>query len=47
MVKTVSPNNNDDINADITSHDTFEKGFPHLAFKRMRDEDPCAWIDEN
>ena len=47
MIKTVSPNNNDDINADITSHDTFEKGFPHLAFKRMRDEDPCAWIDES
>ena len=46
MIKTVSPNNNDDINADITSHDTFEKGFPHKAFKRMRDEDPCAWIDE-
>ena len=47
ILKTVYPTNNDDIDADITSHDTYEKGFPHMAFKRMRDKDPCAWIDEN
>ena len=47
ILKTVCPTNNDDIDADITSHDTYEKGFPHMAFKRMRDKDPCAWIDEN
>ncbi len=46
ILKTVCPINNDDVDADITSHDTFEKGFPHMAFKRMRDDDPCAWVDE-
>jgi len=46
MVKTVCPTFNDDIDADITDHDTYEKGFPHMAFKHMRDKNPCAWIDE-
>ena len=30
ILKTVCPTNNDDVDADITSHDTFEKGFPKL-----------------
>ena len=47
ILKTVCPTNNDDVDADITSHDTFEKGFPHNAFKRLRDDEPCAWIDEH
>lgn len=33
-------------NADITSHDTYLGAFPHATFKRMRDEDPCAWVEE-
>lgn len=37
IIKTNCPTNNDDINADITSHDSFEKGFPHMAFKNMRE----------
>ena len=37
---------NHDAYADLTSHDTFSKGFPTATFKRLRDEDPCAWIDE-
>lgn len=37
---------NEDAHADLTSHDTFTKGFPYNTFKRLRDEDPCAWIDE-
>ena len=32
--------------ADLTSHDTFAAGFPYETFQRMRDKDPCAWIDE-
>ncbi len=32
--------------ADLTSHDTFAAGFPYETFQRMRDENPCAWIDE-
>ena len=47
MVKTVCPTFNDDIDADITDHDTYEKGFPHMAFKHMRDKNPCAWINES
>ena len=39
--KTVCPTNNDDVDADITSHDTYEKGFPHNAFKRLRDDEPA------
>lgn len=47
MGTTVQPVHNENPNADITSHDTFEAGFPHAAFKRMRNEDPCAWIKES
>ncbi|MEA1903140.1 MAG: cytochrome P450 [Actinomycetota bacterium] len=35
-----------DPNADITSHDTYLSGFPHAAFRRLREDDPVAWIDE-
>lgn len=37
---------NQDAYADLTSHDTFTKGFPAATFKRLRDEVPCAWIEE-
>jgi cytochrome P450 len=37
----------DNAHADIISHDTYLGGFPHATFKRMRDEDPCAWIEEH
>ena len=37
---------NHDAYADLTSHETFTKGFPAATFKRLRDEDPCAWIEE-
>jgi cytochrome P450 len=35
-----------DPNADITSHDSYVDGFPHAAFKRLRETDPVAWIEE-
>jgi len=35
-----------DIDADITSHDTFVRCVPHLAFARMRREQPVAWVEE-
>lgn len=35
-----------DTDADITSHDTYLDGFPHAAFKRLREKEPVAWIDE-
>jgi cytochrome P450 len=35
-----------DPNADITSHDTYLRGFPHAAFKRLREESPVVWVDE-
>ena len=31
--------------ADITSHDTYVDGFPHAAFKRLRDTEPVSWIE--
>ncbi len=33
--------------ADITSHDTYLDGFPHAAFRRLREEEPVAWTTEN
>jgi cytochrome P450 len=33
--------------ADITSHDTYLRGFPHAAFKRLRETDPVAWVEES
>jgi cytochrome P450 len=35
-----------DPNADITSHDSYIAGFPHAAFKRLRENNPVAWIEE-
>lgn len=32
--------------ADITSHDTYVKGFPHAAFQRLRAEEPIPWTVE-
>lgn len=33
--------------ADITAHDTYVQGFPHAAFKRLREDDPVVWIEES
>jgi cytochrome P450 len=33
--------------ADITSHDTYLRGFPHAAFERLRMENPVAWVTES
>jgi cytochrome P450 len=35
-----------DPEADITSHDTYLSGFPHAAFKRLRQKSPVAWVAE-
>ena len=35
-----------DPEADITSHDTYLSGFPHAAFKRLREKSPVVWVDE-
>lgn len=35
-----------DPHADITSHDTYLSGFPHAAFRRMRENEPVAWVTE-
>lgn len=32
--------------ADIASHDTYVRGFPHAAFKRLRETDPVSWVTE-
>ncbi len=32
--------------ADITSHDTFTSGVPHATFKRLREQDPVHWTEE-
>ncbi|MFV1991742.1 MAG: cytochrome P450, partial [Acidimicrobiales bacterium] len=37
----------EDATADIVSHDTYLKPFPHATFKRLRDEDPCSWTEES
>ncbi len=37
----------EDAHADIVSHDTYLKPFPHATFKRLRNEDPCSWIEES
>lgn len=36
-----------DPDADITSHDTYLRGFPHAAFKRLRDQSPVSWIEDS
>ncbi|HEX6299519.1 MAG TPA: cytochrome P450 [Acidimicrobiia bacterium] len=35
-----------DPHADITSHDTYVKGFPYAAFERLRTEEPVSWTVE-
>ncbi len=35
----------DDGYADLSSHDTFEKGAPHNTFSRLRREDPVSWTE--
>ena len=35
----------DDGYADLTSHDTFASGAPHITFARLRREDPVHWTD--
>ena len=35
-----------DPQADITSHDTYLRGFPHAAFRRLRETEPVAWIED-
>lgn len=35
-----------ELDADITSHDTFVRSVPHAAFARMRAESPVAWVAE-
>ena len=32
--------------ADIVSNDTYLQGFPHAAFRRLRTEEPVAWVTE-
>ena len=33
--------------ADIVSHDTYVAGVPHSTFKRMREQAPVQWVDED
>ncbi len=40
-------NPTDDGYADLSSHDTFEKGAPHNTFARLRREDPVSWTEYN
>jgi cytochrome P450 len=35
-----------EIDADITSHDTYVQCVPHLAFAHMRREEPVAWVED-
>jgi len=36
-----------DAHADIVSPDLYTQGVPHSTFKRLRDEDPVSWCDED
>jgi cytochrome P450 len=36
-----------DPHADITSHDTYLDGFPHVAFERLRQEEPVSRVTES
>ncbi|HEX6222349.1 MAG TPA: cytochrome P450 [Acidimicrobiia bacterium] len=38
---------NPDPRADINSHDTYVDDFPHAAFRRLRDDEPVAWVAEH
>jgi len=46
---TVTPlvREHSDPHADITSHDTYVAGFPHDAFRRLRTEEPVAWVEDS
>lgn len=46
MAKNLLHEDRGDPNADITSHDTYLRGFPHAAFARMRKEEPVAKVEE-
>ena len=46
MLTTLLDPNAGDPHADITSHDTYLDGFPHAAFRRLREEQPVAWTSE-
>lgn len=46
MITDVLHPDRGDPRADITSHDTYLRGFPHAAFHHLRSEDPVAWIEE-
>jgi cytochrome P450 len=41
------PVENADAHADITDPDVFVTGVPHLTFRRLRDDDPVSWWDED
>ncbi|MGI9609119.1 MAG: cytochrome P450, partial [Acidimicrobiia bacterium] len=36
-----------DPHADINSHDTFVRAFPHAYFSELRKTRPVTWIDES
>ncbi len=36
-----------DIDAEITSHDTYLRGFPHARFESMRSKEPVSWVDDD
>ncbi|MEX1037467.1 MAG: cytochrome P450 [Acidimicrobiia bacterium] len=47
MATNVLHKDRGDPHADITSHDTYVRGFPHAAFERLRNEEPVAWVTED
>ena len=46
MSNNVLHNDLGDPDADINSHDTFVRCFPHAAFRRLRAEEPVTWVEE-
>ncbi len=46
MADSRPPSPNAETHADLTSHDAYLGGPPHLTYARMRDEDPVSWINE-
>ncbi len=47
MVLNVLHEDLGDPDADITSHDTYVRSFPHAAFAQLRRESPVAWVEES
>ncbi len=41
------PSPNTDAYADLTSHDAYTAGPPHLTYARLRNEDPVSWVEED